>query len=73
VFLALLQVFLKELPPGQKPLVDRAMYILNKYYRQIDAPKALDLLPASSPIQQLAPFFKNVVLERTNSRRDTNP
>jgi hypothetical protein len=71
VYLALLQVCLRELPAGVKPLLDRAMYILNKYYKQIDAPKALDLLPINSPIQQLAPFFKNVILERTNSCNDT--
>jgi len=71
VYLSLLEVYLS--PPGDsqaKPLLDQALAILNKYYKQIDGPKALEQLPADVPLSRLGPFFKNMLTERTHARRE---
>ncbi|KAL6054782.1 Vam6/Vps39-like protein [Balamuthia mandrillaris] len=69
VFLSLLQVYLRP-PPEETVQLAPALALLNKYYHSIDAPKALELLPPSCSIKQLAPFFLNVIRDCTKRRRD---
>jgi len=69
VYLSLLKVYLHP-AEGEQPLIEPALAILNKHYTKIDAPKALELLPDSCPIQLLAPFFENVIKDRAKNKRD---
>jgi len=69
IYVSLLEVYLIP-PEAQKPLLDQAFSILNKYYKQIDAPKALELLPTEVPVKNMLPFFKNAITEKTHARRE---
>jgi hypothetical protein len=64
----LIQVYLKPADDG-RPMVGPALALLNKHYREIDAPKALELLPPGTSLQKLYPFFEAVLRDRTEQRR----
>ncbi|EGC34554.1 hypothetical protein DICPUDRAFT_153214 [Dictyostelium purpureum] len=69
VYLSLLNVYLK--PDGQsEPLLEPALELLNKHYRSINTPKALNLLPLNTPIEKLYPFFEAVIRDNTKTKRD---
>ncbi len=70
VYLSLLKVYLR--PPDEliKPMVGPALALLNKHYKQIDAPKALELLPPNTSVHKLYPFFEAMLRDRTEVRRN---
>jgi len=67
VYLSLLRVYLK--PDGKKPMLQPALAVLIKHYKRIDTPKALDLMPADTPVRDLEPFFEAVLRENSQQRR----
>jgi len=69
VYLSLLRVYLLPPDPSIPPMVQPAMNLLAKHYQRIDTPKALEILPASIPIQELYPFFESVLRDITKNRR----
>jgi len=70
VYLSLLEVYLNPPSETPKPLLPQALAVLNKYYRQIDGSKALMLLPADVPLSELGRFFENMLVERSQVRRE---
>jgi len=68
VYLSLMNVYLKT--DGVEPLIDPALRLLNKHYRSINTPKALNLLPTNIPIDELYPFLEAVIRDNTKTKRD---
>jgi hypothetical protein len=68
VYLSLLKVYLQ--PEGAEPMLQPALALLNKYYQFIDIPRALDLLPANTPISQLFPVFEAALRNNSKNRRN---
>jgi len=76
VYLQLLKVlFLPSDPHNldslpQERLYNAAFDLLDRYYKEIDTPHALMVLPDDTPISKLYPFFENVLRELNNKRRN---
>jgi len=69
VYLDLLQVYLKP-SNGIEPMVTPALQLLSKYYQYIDIPRALDLLPPSTPISNLFTVFEAALRNNSKTRRN---
>jgi Vam6/Vps39-like protein vacuolar protein sorting-associated protein 39 len=70
VYLSLLKVYLRPPDEAIKPMVGPALALLNKYYKRIDAPKALELLPPNTSVHKLYPFFEAMLRDRTEVRHN---
>eukprot|EP01090_Pellita_catalonica_P022119 TRINITY_DN8476_c0_g1_i1.p1 TRINITY_DN8476_c0_g1~~TRINITY_DN8476_c0_g1_i1.p1 ORF type:complete len:678 (+),score=95.53 TRINITY_DN8476_c0_g1_i1:189-2222(+) len=69
VYLSLMEVYLK--PPDNEPRqLEPAFILLNKRHNFINAAKALELLPPTTPIQILSHFLENVLREKTKMKRE---
>jgi len=80
VYLSLLKVYLTKpvaSTNAEDPVIseialqEAAFKLLNKHYKEIDTPKALDLLPEETRILKLYPYFE-VVLRDLNQKRRNN-
>ncbi|KAG0335759.1 Vam6/Vps39-like protein [Podila horticola] len=67
VYLLLLKVYLKP-PNREKPMLEPALDILTRHGSQIDPQAVLGLLPASTRIDQLFPFFEKSIRESNKAK-----
>jgi len=68
IYLALLRTYLHP-PDDIKPAIDAALSLLNKHYKHIDTPKALELLPSNTPVNKLYPFLESVLRDKDQTQR----
>ncbi len=71
VFLELFRTYLT--PPEHSlsaPMLKAAIALLNREFYRIDTPKALELIPPSTPISELRPFFEAALRNNTQVQRD---
>ena len=78
LYFHLLEVYLKppESVPGgpprpTEPMLEPALKLLNEHYQRINISQALDLLPPSTKLSALMPFFTRVLSETARQRRDS--
>eukprot|EP01116_Phalansterium_solitarium_P000135 TRINITY_DN10090_c0_g1_i1.p1 TRINITY_DN10090_c0_g1~~TRINITY_DN10090_c0_g1_i1.p1 ORF type:complete len:892 (-),score=174.91 TRINITY_DN10090_c0_g1_i1:69-2744(-) len=69
VYLSLLRVYLQP-ADDMLPMVSPALALLNKHYKRINIPKALELFPASVPLKDLYPVLECVLQDNTQARRN---
>ncbi|KAI7829554.1 vacuolar sorting protein 39 domain 2-domain-containing protein [Gamsiella multidivaricata] len=67
VFLMLLKVYLKP-PNREKPMLEPALDILTRHGTRIDPAAVLELLPASTRIDQLFKFFEKSIRESNKTK-----
>eukprot|EP01125_Pyxidicula_operculata_P017175 TRINITY_DN5996_c0_g1_i2.p1 TRINITY_DN5996_c0_g1~~TRINITY_DN5996_c0_g1_i2.p1 ORF type:complete len:900 (-),score=202.10 TRINITY_DN5996_c0_g1_i2:552-3251(-) len=71
VYLSLLKVYMS---PSQtvsnEELQVAAFKLLNKHYKEIDLPKALETLPENMPLTYLESYFEKVMREMNKNRRN---
>lgn len=56
--------------PKASELKSAAAKLLDKYYKEIDTVKALEILSDSSPIAELFPYFEKVFRELNSTHRN---
>ena len=64
VYLALFHVYIRSNPP----MLDQAMDLLNKFHHRLDAAAAMDGLPDSASIAQVAPFLLTTLRQASQDR-----
>lgn len=77
VYLSLLQVYLRP-PPAvagapprpTEPMLGPALRLLSEHYQHINITEALGLLPTTTQLSALMPFFERVLSESARQRRD---
>ena len=77
VYLSLLQVYLRP-PPAvagapprpTEPMLAPALRLLSEHYQHINITEALGLLPTTTQLSALMPFFERVLSESARQRRD---
>ena len=70
VYLTLLTVCMSP-PDGIDANPDAAMEVLNTYSGRIDIPSALELLPVTTSLADLLPFFESVLKENSQKYRSS--
>jgi len=73
VYLSLLKVYMtppgSEAPPAEN-LHSAAYQLLNKYHKELDTVKVLELLPELTPLNLLYPYIEKVLRDINTSRRN---
>eukprot|EP01114_Cavostelium_apophysatum_P004200 TRINITY_DN1437_c0_g2_i2.p1 TRINITY_DN1437_c0_g2~~TRINITY_DN1437_c0_g2_i2.p1 ORF type:complete len:873 (+),score=238.27 TRINITY_DN1437_c0_g2_i2:146-2764(+) len=70
VYLSLFKVYLKSSEDKKELMVAPALALLNQHYQKIDVPKALELLPQNTPIEQLYNVFEAALRDNSKNRRN---
>jgi len=68
IYLSLLQVYLQP-REDMAPMVAPALSVMSRHYDKIDAAQALDMIPGSTGVQELVPFFSAVLARNEQLRR----
>jgi len=68
VYLDLLKVYLKP-PDASAPMTLQALSLMSKYFERVDAAKALDVLPPSTSLRSLLPFFESAIRQNSEVRK----
>uniref|UniRef100_A0A7S1GX58 Vacuolar sorting protein 39/Transforming growth factor beta receptor-associated zinc finger domain-containing protein n=1 Tax=Hemiselmis andersenii TaxID=464988 RepID=A0A7S1GX58_HEMAN len=58
VYLSLLKVYLQP-PDASAPMTMQALSLMSKHFERLDPAKALDILPPTTPLRSLQPFFES--------------
>lgn len=66
VFLSLLKIYLQK----DEPLMDPALKLINKHFKRINLPRALELFPKETPVNQLFPVLEAVMRDRNTEKRN---
>ena len=48
----------------------QALSLMSRYFERVDASKALDVLPASTPLRSLLPFFESAIRQNSEFRKN---
>mmetsp|Transcript_36694 Transcript_36694/g.63004 ORF Transcript_36694/g.63004 Transcript_36694/m.63004 type:complete len:862 (+) Transcript_36694:53-2638(+) len=70
VYLHLLTVYLSP-PKDEKPMLEAALNLLNKYYNKINAAEALAILPSDIPIHEMYDYFEAVFRFISEKKRNS--